>query len=124
MGPVVVVVVDEGVEQGLELADRRRLTGLCSEPLLHGLLEALDLPAGGRVVRSGVLLHDTESVQLGLEGVAAVRSSSQSGGEHHALNIGERGDRNTVVSDRIAEAHQHHWTVTRGWALTPSASRE
>ena len=53
-GPVwalVVVVVDEFVDLGLQLRNgsRSRLGG---EPFRHGLLEAFNFPARGRVVRS------------------------------------------------------------------------
>jgi len=59
--PLVVLLV-EGGEEGLEFGDGGRLVGLCAEPLLHRLLEALGLAAGGGVARSGVLLGDPESV--------------------------------------------------------------
>ena len=50
----VVVLVDEGVEEGLQLGDAwLGWIGLGAEPLLHRLLESLDLPAGGGVVRVG-----------------------------------------------------------------------
>ena len=45
-----VVLVDERVEQRLQLGDRGGLDGLCAEPLLQRLLEALDLALGLRVV--------------------------------------------------------------------------
>jgi hypothetical protein len=67
----VVVEVDEGVQEGLQLGDGAWLVGLGGEPGLHGLLESLDLPAGGRVVRAGVLLDDVEPLEFGLEAVAA-----------------------------------------------------
>ena len=71
MRPALVVLVDEGVEQGLELGDGGGLVGLGAQPLLHGLLEAFDLAAGGGVVGSGVLLDDVEAAEFVLEGVAA-----------------------------------------------------
>ena len=55
---VVVVVLGERIEQGLQLCHGPRLGGLGAQPLLQGLLEPLDLPAGGGVVGSGVLLDD------------------------------------------------------------------
>jgi hypothetical protein len=42
---LMVVDVDEVVEEHLELDDRGRLVGLVTQPGLHGLLEALHLPA-------------------------------------------------------------------------------
>ena len=56
-----VVLAAEPVQEGLQLGDGGGLVGLGAEPVLHGLLEAFDLPAGGGVVRAGVLLHDVES---------------------------------------------------------------
>ena len=81
----VVVLISEGVQQGLQLCDRGRLSGLGVDPLLHRLVQAFDLAAGGRVVRGGVLLHDPEPVQLGLERVPAAATASEAGGEHHAV---------------------------------------
>jgi hypothetical protein len=52
VGSAVVVLIDEGVEEGLELGDRGRLERLFAEPFLQRLLEALHLPAGGGVVGS------------------------------------------------------------------------
>jgi hypothetical protein len=40
----VVVVGDEGVEEGLELGDGGRLGWLGGQPLLHRLLEPFDAP--------------------------------------------------------------------------------
>jgi hypothetical protein len=47
---VVVVELDEDVDEGLQLVGRGGLDGLGMQPLLHGLLEAFDLAAGGWVV--------------------------------------------------------------------------
>jgi hypothetical protein len=54
-------------DEGLSLADRGGLFGLGGEPLLHSLLESLDLAAGNGVVGTGVLLENTESAQFELE---------------------------------------------------------
>jgi hypothetical protein len=62
--PAVVVLIDEGVEQCLQLGGGGRLGGLRAESVLHRLLEAFDLAAGGRVVGPGVLLPHAEAVQL------------------------------------------------------------
>ena len=70
MGSVVVVVVDEGVDLGLELA-QRCWRGLGAEFLLQGLVEAFDLAAGGRVIGPRVLLHDSQADEFGFESVAA-----------------------------------------------------
>jgi hypothetical protein len=43
--PAGVVVVAEGVELGLQVGDRGR-GGLFGEPVLQGLVESLDFPAG------------------------------------------------------------------------------
>jgi hypothetical protein len=53
----VVVFVGEGVELGLQFGDRGG-GGLVGQPFLEGLLESLDLAAGGRVVGGGVDLND------------------------------------------------------------------
>src|SRR5215207_4018203 len=55
-----VVLLGEGVEQGLELGDAGRLLLLGGQPLLEGLLEPFHLAAGGGVVGPGVLLHDAQ----------------------------------------------------------------
>jgi hypothetical protein len=44
MGPALVVVIDELVDEGLELVDGGGLLWLGSQPFLHGLLEPFDLP--------------------------------------------------------------------------------
>ena len=68
MGPLLVVLVTELVEQGLEFSDRGGLDGLAPQPVLQCLLEAFDLAAGRGVVRSGVLLGDVEPVEGFLQG--------------------------------------------------------
>ena len=57
---MVVVVVDEGVEQGLQLGDGGRLVGLGAEPFFQGLLEAFDFALGVWMVGLAVLLGDVE----------------------------------------------------------------
>ena len=71
MRPDLVVVGDEAVELGLELADRSR-GGLLGQVLLQCLVEALDLPAGLGMVGPGVLECDAEREQLRLHGAAPV----------------------------------------------------
>ena len=51
MGAMVVVVVAEGVEHGLQLGDRGWLVWLLGEPGFEGLVESFDLAAGLRVIR-------------------------------------------------------------------------
>jgi len=71
VGSAVVVLIDEGIEEGLELGDRGRLERLFAEPFLQRLLEALDLAAGGRVAGSRVLLDHVPAAELDFESVAA-----------------------------------------------------
>ncbi|MCO5319543.1 MAG: hypothetical protein M9942_14040 [Microthrixaceae bacterium] len=54
-----VVFVDEVVDEFLECGDGS-WSGVGVEPFLHGLVETLDLAAGGGVVRPGVFLFDPE----------------------------------------------------------------
>ena len=97
-----VVVGSEGVEEPLELDDRGWLDLLGPQPLLHGLLEPFDLPAGRRVVRSGVLLHHAEALQLGLEAVASALAAGEPGGEDHAV-VGQRGGRDSIDPNSLEE---------------------
>ena len=46
VGPSPVVLLGEGVRQGLEVGDGGGLVGLGAQPLLHGLLESFDLVLG------------------------------------------------------------------------------
>jgi hypothetical protein len=85
--PVAVVGVDEGVDQRLQLGQGGRLNPLGLQPLLQGLLEPLDLPAGGRVVGSGVLLEHAQGAELVLEAVAAARAAGEPGGKHHPVEF-------------------------------------
>src|SRR4029077_15880283 len=88
----VVVLAAELVEEHLEIGERARLDGLGAEPLLHRLLEALCLAAGGRVGLSGVLLSVVAAAGFGFEGVLASFSAaaSEPDGVDHAV-VGERG---------------------------------
>ena len=56
VGPVVVVLVLEGVQEGLQVGQGRWLGGLPGEPGLQGLLEAFDFALGLGVVAAAVLL--------------------------------------------------------------------
>jgi hypothetical protein len=61
---------------------------LGAEPLFECLVEAFDFSAGGRVVRTGVLLGDAQVGEFRLEGVAAAAPARESCGEDHAV-VGE-----------------------------------
>jgi hypothetical protein len=101
-----VVEGDEPLEQRLQGGQVGGLGGLGAQPVLHGLLEAFDLAAGGGVVGSGVLLHDVESAQLVLQGVAAALAAGKTGGEHHPV-VGQGRGRCAVCGDRGAEGGEH-----------------
>ena len=62
-----VVVVDEGVELGLEVGE---VGGewLVAEPFLEGLLEPFDLPGGLRVIRAAGGRCDAGLAQVRFEG--------------------------------------------------------
>ena len=106
MRPVLVVVRAELVEEHLELADRGRLDLLRRQPLLHGLLEPFDLPAGGRMVRTGVLLRHPEASQLGLEAIAPALAAGEARGEDHAV-VGQRGGRDPIDPNSLEERARH-----------------
>ena len=95
--------------------------GWAREPLLHGLLEAFDLAAGGGVVRAGVLLGDAEAASSCLEAVAAAAAAGEAGGEDHAV-VGQC--RGGVCRGRLTAARNVATTigpVTRWWAVTGRA---
>ena len=87
-GTVVVAVGAEGVELQLEVSNglRGRLFG---EVALQGLVEALDLAAGLRVGRRGVLGGDGEALQFALEQDLAL---ARGAGEDGAV-VGRQGPR-------------------------------
>jgi hypothetical protein len=73
VGSVVVVLLDEGIDQGLELLEGVRLVPLVAEPLLEGLLEAFDLALGLRMAAAAVLLDNPQAGEFGFErGASAV----------------------------------------------------
>lgn len=71
VGPAVIALVEEAVDESLLLRDGGGLDALPDQPFLHGLLEPLYLSGGGRVVGPGVLLDDVEASQFGLQAVAS-----------------------------------------------------
>jgi hypothetical protein len=101
-----VVDVDEHVAQGLEFVDGGGLVGLGPQPVLERLLEPFDLAAGGRMVRTAVLLGDPEPAQFGLEAVAAAAAAGEPGGEHHPV-VGQRRGGRPVLGDGGAEGVDH-----------------
>ncbi len=106
MRPSVVVLVAEAVEEGLQLGGRGWLDRLGAQPLLHGLLEAFDLAAGGGVVGVGVLLHHVQAAQFDFEAGAPAAAAGESGGVDHPV-VGQRGGRNAVLGNGFAEAAEH-----------------
>ena len=83
--PFVVIDGGEGIQEGLQLADRGRLGGLGAEPVLQGLLKPLHFPLGLRVTGLAVLLPHPEAAQFGLEAVAAAPPAGESRREHEPV---------------------------------------
>ena len=82
---LVVVVVGEGVQLGLQLGDGGR-GGLPGEPVLQALMQSLHLAAGHRMVGLGVGQGDAEGDGFAFQGDPAVAA------------VGAGGDR-AVVSE-------------------------
>ena len=99
VGPVLVVLGAEAVEQGLQLGDGGGLVGLGAQPVLEGLLEAFDLAAGGGVVGSAVLLDDVPGAELLFEAVAAALASEagEADGVDHPV-VGQGRGRDAVLT--------------------------
>ena len=106
MRPAVVVLLDEGVDEGLQLVDRGRLDGLGAQPFLEGLLEAFDLAAGLGVVGAGVLLGDVPAAELGLEAVAAALTAGVPDGVDHPV-VGQGGRGDAVLACGFPEGGEH-----------------
>jgi hypothetical protein len=106
MGSTPVVLVEEGIDQDLELAERTGLDGLGPQPFLHRLLESLDLSAGGGVAGAGVLLDHVEAPEFVLEGVASAAAAGETNRVDHAV-IGQRGGRDPVRGEGFAERVHH-----------------
>ena len=70
MWALVVVGLDEGVELGLKFGEGGG-AGLAGEPFFEGLVESLDLAAGGGVVGGGVDLRDPEAAQFVFKAIAS-----------------------------------------------------
>ena len=97
-----VVGVDEVVDLGLQCGDGVG-GGSGAQPAFHGLLEALDLAAGGREVGSAVLLGDAESGQFVLEAVAGGAAAVREAGREHQTVVSHRRRGDSVVFDRGSE---------------------
>ena len=100
VGPVVVVVAGEFVEEVLELVEVVG-AGLGGEVFLEGLLETFDFSAGGGVVGRGVLLFGAEVSEAGLEGVAAAFPAGEAGGVDHGVALSVRVDAGTPWSAQV-----------------------
>nr|WP_241432181.1 hypothetical protein [Ilumatobacter nonamiensis] len=90
----------------LELGDAS-WWALGAEPLLHGLLEAFDLAAGGRMIGSRVLLHDTETHQERFEAVASTAAAAGEPGREVEAVVGQRRRGNTQLSNGVGERVDH-----------------
>jgi hypothetical protein len=99
---MVVVLIDEGIDEGLEFGDRGGLDGLGAQPFLHGLLKSLDLAAGGGVGWAGVLLDHVQAPEFALEGVASAAAASEPRRVDH-LVVGERGGGDPVLGEGLSE---------------------
>src|SRR3954452_2470628 len=95
--------------------------GLPGEPLLQGLVQALDFPAGLGVVRAGVLLLDTEAGEFGLEAVAGGPAAAAAGepGRDHEPVVGEHGRGEAVSCNDGAELGHDEGPVTGRWTVQP-----
>ena len=93
------------VELVLELGERGG-PGLGGEVAFDGLVETLDLSAGGRVVRSGVLLGDAQGGEGGLETVTAPASTRETGGVHESV-VGEHRRGKPVLGCGFEERVDH-----------------
>ena len=83
--PLVVVVLGEGVELGLQVGEGAG-AGLAGEPLLQRLVKPLHLSAGLRVVGPGVTQRNAERDGLAFQGDPAV--AAVGAGEHGTV-VGE-----------------------------------
>jgi len=104
----VVVLVPEGVQEGLQVGQGRQLGCLSGQPGLQGLLEAFDLALGLGVVAAAVLLDDPEGGEFGLEGVAAAAYSpgGVADGVHHPV-VGQSRCGAAELGDGGAERGEH-----------------
>jgi len=100
--PAVVVLVDEGLEEGLEFADGGGLGWLGTQPFLHRLLEPFGLAAGGGVVGARVLLDHVQPPEFVLEGVASAAAAGETDRIDHAV-IGQGGGRDAVAGKGLTE---------------------
>lgn len=117
VGPSVIVVLDELVEERLQFGRVVGLSGLGSEPFLHRLLESLHFALGGGVAWSAVLLDDVESAELVLQGVSA-GATGEAGREDHAVVVSVEAGIPALWtaarnSSRMMIAVTAWWAVTR-----------
>ena len=104
VGSLLVVVGAEGVQLRLQFGQGSG-SGLASEPLFEGLVEAFDFPAGLGVVRAGVLLLHPEAGEFLLEAVAG-RPAAAAAGEPGRVDqsvVGEHGRGEAVSCTNSAE---------------------
>jgi hypothetical protein len=81
--------------------------GWARSRFLRGLLESFDLAAGGGVVGPGVLLHDVQSAEFGLELGSATAAAGEPHGVDHPV-VGQCGGGNRICGNGVAEGGQHH----------------
>jgi hypothetical protein len=95
----------ERAELGLQLGEGGRLGRLGSQPVLQGLLEALDFALGLGVIRLAVLLRDAEVAQLGFQGVAATPAAGEPDSKDQPI-VRQRRGRRPIGLHRGAERGQ------------------
>jgi len=129
VGPVVVVLATELVDQGLELGEGGGLDGLAGEPVLQGLLESFDLALGLRVVAAPVLLPDAEGGEFVLERVASPAAALPGVADGRGTSLHEVLGGDTIPLSVSVAAGQPcsamavrkvaktSWPVMRVWAL-------
>jgi hypothetical protein len=116
---VVVVGLDEGIELGLKFGEGGG-AGVAGEPFFEGLVESLDLAAGGGVVGAGVDLSDPEAVYFVFKAVASAFASGEPGGNTMPLSVNvEAGI--PWAATVLRNSASTMGPVTRRWAVTESA---
>nr|WP_251151077.1 hypothetical protein [Cellulosimicrobium sp. Marseille-Q4280] len=122
---MVIAVVGEGVEQGLQVAEGAGLGGLGAQQLLHRGFEAFDLALGVGVVGSTVL-DDAAGAQFVLErgASAAVSVAGQAHGVVQAV-VGQGRGRVAVLVRSTAKAVDYNRSgiAAREWGERERRSR-